>query len=605
MMENTRHAPHLSDYHNLPVPFFILDDTLAVVFANQRFRDLLKTKEKKRFLMYFSDHHDRQDFLQRIERQSAFQQDYSFIHDGGEIITGRLFMQRKTYPNRSSNEYFGVIQDITEDERKLRSINDLPVGYYEVDGCSDENDREYISNCNNRFAEIFGYTSSDKVIGQPVENFYPNKKHFLAFQKYFDSEIKADPEKVVKKQEELIKKDGTLINTSVEARGIFSTAGDLLGRYGIIRDISKEYIFREKLSVLANDIGHILHNYTSTLIGQISTIKQTIQLLGEQPFAIKKTPNARDVIEELEEPLQLLKKSIQRLMDQIGDELNDRDIPKTSYQQLSDEYHRLMHCETIVDAVEFQPRFINEICRNIIPLIDNLSQENVPKETIKDIQRNIFEVQRIISVAGLISAHTEILDMDHQLSSFREYVTADVRPSPEKTTFELWEQVLNAMKNLFPYAENKGVFYREENHIGDLQVFGSQRDIIRALTNLLHNAIKYSWEKRGGDTYVLVKAYEEGNFVIVLFENYGVPIPKDEIEKGLIFKVGYRGRLSSDRGRTGTGFGLKDAQTIARAHGGDVRVESVPATQQNDPLDYSKPFITTVYFQIKKSEETQ
>jgi signal transduction histidine kinase len=86
--------------------------------------------------------------------------------------------------------------------------------------------------------------------------------------------------------------------------------------------------------------------------------------------------------------------------------------------------------------------------------------------------------------------------------------------------------------------------------------------------------------------------------VVVEIENYGVPIPRDEIVTGFIYRLGTRGRLSGDRGRTGTGIGLADARSVARAHGGDFYIESRPASPAQGEKDLTKPFITRAFFSL-------
>jgi signal transduction histidine kinase len=98
--------------------------------------------------------------------------------------------------------------------------------------------------------------------------------------------------------------------------------------------------------------------------------------------------------------------------------------------------------------------------------------------------------------------------------------------------------------------------------------------------------------------WVQVSAYQDEQKICVAFENWGVPISRDEVEQRLIFQLGYRGKWSTDRGRLGTGIGLTDADRVARAHGGAVIVESKPASPtlypQNEEVYYKQPFKTQV-----------
>ena len=131
----------------------------------------------------------------------------------------------------------------------------------------------------------------------------------------------------------------------------------------------------------------------------------------------------------------------------------------------------------------------------------------------------------------------------------------------------------------------------------DAQVKIIERDVVRALANILHNGIKYSWSRMDGSSaFVGIHAHIVEGQVCIEVESYGVPIPKDEIEQKLLFRLGFRGRMSGDRGRVGTGVGLTDAQHVARSHDGSVAIKSHPATSGRSEDDYNQPFLTTVTF---------
>jgi signal transduction histidine kinase len=98
---------------------------------------------------------------------------------------------------------------------------------------------------------------------------------------------------------------------------------------------------------------------------------------------------------------------------------------------------------------------------------------------------------------------------------------------------------------------------------------GDARMLQRLLANLLDNAIKYT--AAGGRVEVTL-AHRAGRGATLTVKDTGVGISAGDLPR--IFERFYRGDRS--RSEAGTGLGLSLARTIARAHGGDVTVESSP-----------------------------
>jgi len=95
--------------------------------------------------------------------------------------------------------------------------------------------------------------------------------------------------------------------------------------------------------------------------------------------------------------------------------------------------------------------------------------------------------------------------------------------------------------------------------------------MVLALGNLLHNAIKYSV----GGTDVTCDVRSEGEEAVVAVSDRGIGIAPGDL-RTLFTRFG---RVRTDpavRTITGTGLGLYLARELARAHGGDITVESVP-----------------------------
>lgn len=87
----------------------------------------------------------------------------------------------------------------------------------------------------------------------------------------------------------------------------------------------------------------------------------------------------------------------------------------------------------------------------------------------------------------------------------------------------------------------------------------------RVLTNLVDNALKY------GDR-AEVRLYVEGGEAVAEVADDGPGLSPDEIER--VFLPFYRGDEARGMNKGGIGLGLAVSRSIARAHGGDVRLAS-------------------------------
>ena len=97
--------------------------------------------------------------------------------------------------------------------------------------------------------------------------------------------------------------------------------------------------------------------------------------------------------------------------------------------------------------------------------------------------------------------------------------------------------------------------------------------ILRAIENLLGNALKYSWE--GGRVEVTVTSYLEGKeegFVEISIKDTGIGILEEEIRR--IFEPFYRGKNAKTE--PGIGLGLSFVKEVVEWHGGKVLVQSEP-----------------------------
>lgn len=94
--------------------------------------------------------------------------------------------------------------------------------------------------------------------------------------------------------------------------------------------------------------------------------------------------------------------------------------------------------------------------------------------------------------------------------------------------------------------------------------------VTRAIRNLLDNAVKYSPDTKR----IEVSIDRDATAIGIAVQDRGIGIPP--AEQRAIFEPFVRGAESTSRRIRGTGIGLAMVRQIARAHGGDVSVTSVP-----------------------------
>lgn len=114
-------------------------------------------------------------------------------------------------------------------------------------------------------------------------------------------------------------------------------------------------------------------------------------------------------------------------------------------------------------------------------------------------------------------------------------------------------------------ARHRGLGWQQEI-APDILISGDETLLIRMLTNLVSNAIRYNRPEGS----VMLRLYEKEAACIIEVEDTGVGIAKEDMPR--IWKRFYRADTS--RSSEGTGLGLSMAKWIAGVHGGDIEVSS-------------------------------
>ncbi len=142
-------------------------------------------------------------------------------------------------------------------------------------------------------------------------------------------------------------------------------------------------------------------------------------------------------------------------------------------------------------------------------------------------------------------------------------------------TYYVTPLLLDCIDTLRPVAAKKDITIEFDPGPADVEVFCDSESIHQVMTNLLDNAIKYTPEEgRITVAWQLVTPKAGSPPVVeISVQDTGIGIPAEDLPR--LFERFYRVDKARSRELGGTGLGLAIVKHISRAHGSDVRVESV------------------------------
>ena len=141
--------------------------------------------------------------------------------------------------------------------------------------------------------------------------------------------------------------------------------------------------------------------------------------------------------------------------------------------------------------------------------------------------------------------------------------------TPERIPVDLAALLLDAVDELWAFAETQGVKILQQFESDEAVVLGDRDMLLRALVNLLNNAIKYS--PAGGEVALGIGCAR--GLVNVWIEDLGPGIAPGDI--GKLFQMYQRGK-AIEKPQSGVGLGLVYVKTVVDKHDGKITVVSEP-----------------------------
>jgi heavy metal sensor kinase len=168
-------------------------------------------------------------------------------------------------------------------------------------------------------------------------------------------------------------------------------------------------------------------------------------------------------------------------------------------------------------------------------------------------------LERVLSATNQMGCLIdELLFLARSEAGQIRYEMADIALPP------LLEEVVRQYEGV---AGQKGVRLDVDGG-GAAAVRGDRQHLRQVFAILLDNAIKYT--KAGGKVSIALEAEADGATVLV--SDSGIGMTEEELSH--VFERFYRGDTAKEMREEGTGLGLSIAKSIARAHGGQILIDS-------------------------------
>ncbi len=236
----------------------------------------------------------------------------------------------------------------------------------------------------------------------------------------------------------------------------------------------------------------------------------------------------------------------------------DLDLPEDEVGMLARTFNGMLG--RLEEAFNSQKRFVSEAAHELrtpLTIMKGTTDVALGKE------RTPAEYREVLGELRVETDHLIGLAEDLLALSRAESESAVLR----MTDIDLSEIVRSSVERITPLAHEKGMRIEFQGD-SSLPFRGDPDKLARLYINLLDNAVRYSPE----NSTITVSMSRDNNNATVSVSDEGPGLPGGELDD--IFDSFHRLDVARETNPSGVGLGLSISLWIARAHGGDIHVES-------------------------------
>ena len=174
--------------------------------------------------------------------------------------------------------------------------------------------------------------------------------------------------------------------------------------------------------------------------------------------------------------------------------------------------------------------------------------------------------QQQLDLSRIQRSQKHLLGLINDVLNFAKLEAGKVRITPQPVSSESLMSTVETM--IMPQMQSRGLHFSRKQMDGDLTVHCDPDKAEQVLLNLLSNAVKFT----APNGTIELKSCAVGGVARISVRDSGVGIPEDKLDT--IFEPFVQVERNLTSPAEGAGLGLAISRDLARAMGGDLRVES-------------------------------